>query len=313
MAEKAAREIGDEDAARSHKETIGAALLKKGRLQDALLYCEGSRQAAHQSCDAVAEATALANLASIRNSMGEHETALGLARRAEAKLGDVHAPDVLAGAIGQQADALKGLERLPEAEERFETRRVLARREGMLSHYARALKGIAGIKREHPEERDEARCLYEEASQVSWDLEDYADYRSALNGLGVLELKANALDAADNAFRRVLSSAVDDDHKGDQARAKMHIGIAHQDRETPQGYQAAEAEYQEALSLADGWDEPDLLGDVAFNLAHLLFYLGRSQGARQEAISAAEAYGRAGSTKESRARDLISEIDNAND
>lgn len=313
LAEKAAREIGDENDARSHREVIGAALLKKGQLREALVYCEDSREVAHQSGDAVAEATALANLASIRNSMGEHETALGLARRAEAKLGDVHAPDILAGAIGQQADALEGLERLPEAEERYEARRDLARREGMLAYYARALKGIAGIKRERPEERDKARCLYEEAAQVSWDLEDYADYRAALNGLGVLELKANALDTAENAFLRVLSSAVDDDHKGDQARAKMNIGITHQDRETREGYQAAEAEYREALPLARSWDEPDLLGDVAFNLAHLLFYLGRPRDARTEAISAAEAYGRAGSAKESWARDLISKIANAND
>jgi tetratricopeptide (TPR) repeat protein len=153
--------------------------------------------------------------------------------------------------------------------------------------------------------------LYEEAAQVSWDLKDYADYRAALDGLGVLELEAGALGAAEEAFRRALRSAVDDDHGGDQARAKMNIGICYQDLGTDQAYEAAEAEYLEALPLAVAWGEPELLGDVLFNLAQLLFYfMGRPREARTRAVSAAEAYGRAGSAKETLAWDLISKIDN---
>lgn len=313
LAEKAAREIGDEEAARSHRETVGVALLKKGHLREALAYCEENREEARQRGDAVAEATALANLASIRNSMGDHEVALRLAQRAEAKLGDAPAPDILAGAIGQQAEALKDLGRLSKAEERYGARRDLAWREGELSHYARALRGLAGIKRERPEERDAARRLYEESARVARDLKDYADYRAALNGLGVLELKAGAPEAAKKAFRRVLRSAIDDDHEGDQARAKMNIGIAHQDQGTWQEYVAAEAEYREALPLARSWSDPDLLGDVLFNLAQLFFYyMDRPRDAQTEAVSAAEAYRHAGSAKQSLARDLISKIDNAN-
>jgi hypothetical protein len=38
--------------------------------------------------------------------------------------------------------------------------------------------------------------------------------------------------------------------------------------------------YREALPLAQNWDEPDLLDDVMFNLAQLLyFYIGRHQDA----------------------------------
>jgi hypothetical protein len=37
---------------------------------------------------------------------------------------------------------------------------------------------------------------------------------------------------------------------------------------------------REALPLAQNWDEPDLLGDVLFYLAQLLyFYIGRHQDA----------------------------------
>ena len=58
-------------------------------------------------------------------------------------------------------------------------------------------------------------------------------------------------------------------------------------------------------------DELELLGDVLFNLAQLLYYcMGNRQDAREEAISAAEAYSSAGSAKESWARELIGEIDN---
>ena len=47
-----------------------------------------------------------------------------------------------------------------------------------------------------------------------------------------------------------------------------------------QGYEAAEAVCREALPLAQNWDEPDLLDDVMFNLAQLLyFYIGRHQDA----------------------------------
>jgi len=312
LAEEAARTIGDEDEARAHREAVGAALLLKGQLKEALAYCEESFDAARVREDAVGMATALANRASIRNSTGAHDDALDLAQRAETALGNEHAPDVLLGAIGQQAEALEGLGCLPEAEERYEARRDLAWGEVELSYYARALRGLAGIKREHPEEKDEAREMYEEAARVFWNLKDHGGYRAAQNGLGVLELKAGSLSAAEEAFGRALASAVEDEHEGDQARAKMNLGIAYQSRGTLQGHEAAETAYREALPLAQNWDEPDLLGDVLFNLAQLLyFYVGRYRDARAEAITATEAYGRAGSSKESWARDLISEIDDA--
>jgi tetratricopeptide (TPR) repeat protein len=313
LAEEAARSIGDEDESRSHREAVGAALLQKGQLQEALAYCEESLEAARLSEDSVAEGTALANLASIRNAMGQHQAALGLAYQAQEALKYADSPDVEAGAIGQQAEALEGLGRLPEAKERYEARRNLASSEGELSHYARALRGLARIKRERPEERDEAGRLYDEAAQVFWDLKQYDNYRGALNGKGALEIKAGSLGAAEDLFRRALSSAVDDGHEGDQARAKMNLGIAYQERGTKQGYEAAEAEYREALPLAYGWDEPDLIGDVLLNLAQLLYYyMGDYRNAWQEAASAAEAYRRAGSAKESWARELMDEIDRAN-
>ena len=312
LAEESARAIGDEDEARSHREAVGAALLMKGQLRDALAYSEENFEAAEARGDAVGMATALANRASIRNSMGAHDDALELARRAEAALGDADAPDVLLAAIGQQAEALEGLGHIAEAEERYEARRDLARREGELSYYARALRGLARIKRERPEERDEAREMYDEAARVFWDLRDHGGYRAALNGKGALEIEAGSSEAAEQLFRQALASAVDDGHEGDQARAKMNLGIAHQNYGTRQGNETAEVEYREAVTLASGWDEPDLLGDVLFNLAQFLFHLaGRPRDARTEAVSAAEAYGRAGSAKESWARDLISEIDDA--
>ncbi len=307
LAEEAAREIGDEEEARSHRATFGAALLKRGQLQEALAYCEESLEAARLNEDRVAEGTALANLASIRNSMGQHEMALHLADQAERVLKNSDAPDVEIGAIGQQAEALEGLGRLADAEERYKVRRDLAWREGELSYYARALRRIAGIKRERPEERNDARQLYEEAAQVFCDLREYDGYRGTLNSLGVLELKAGNLEAAEAVFRRTLSSAVDDDHKSDQARAKMNLGIAYQSRETQQGYEAAETEYREALPLASDSGETDLLGDVLFNLAQLhYYYMGNSTDALEEAAAAAEAYADAGDTKkESWARELI--------
>ena len=310
LAEKAARETGDEDEARSHRTTIGAALLKKGQLQEALAYCEESLEAARLNEDRVAEGTALANLASIHNSMGQHETALDLANQAGRVLKNSDAPDVEIGAIGQQAGALEGIGLHAEAEERYKARRDLAWEVGELSYYARALMGIAGIKREHPEERNEARQLYREAAQVFWDLREYDGYRGALNSLGVLELKAGNLKAAEEVFRRALSSAVDADHKGDQARAKMNLGIAYQSRETQQGYEAAETEYRDALPLASASGEPELLGDMLFNLAQLLYYyVGNRRVAREEATEATEAYASAGSIKESWVRELLDEID----
>ena len=150
--------------------------------------------------------------------------------------------------------------------------------------------------------------MYEEAAQLFWDLKDHDGYRGAQNGLGVLKLKAGSLSTAEEAFERALASAVEDGHTVDQARAKMNLGLAYQSRGTRQGYEAAETAYREALPLARNWNEPDVL----FNLAQLLyFYVGRYRDARAEAVSAAEAYGRAGSAKESWVRDLISEIDNA--
>lgn len=258
----------------------------------------------------MAVATALANCASIRNAMGAHDDGLDLAQQAEVALAHERAPDVLLGAIGQQAEALEGLGRLPEAQELYEARRDLAWREGEPLHYARALRRLARIKRERPEERDEAREMYDEAARVFRDLRDHGGFRSALNGKGVLEIEAGSLEAAEGLFAWALDSAVDDDHEGDQARAKMNLGIAYQSRETRQGYETAEAAYREALPLARNWDEPDLLGDVLFTLARLLFQLmGRPRDARTEAVAATEAYGHAGSAKESWARDLISEID----
>jgi hypothetical protein len=93
----------------------------------------------------------------------------------------------------------------------------------------------------------------------------------------------------------------------------MNLGIAYHERGTQQGYEAAEAEYIEALPLASASGEVDLLGDVLFNLAQLLYFsMGDSRNARQEAASAAEAYGRAGSAKEAWARELMDEIDRTN-
>jgi hypothetical protein len=53
----------------------------------------------------------------------------------------------------------------------------------------------------------------------------------------------------------------------------MNIGITYQERGTEQGYEAAEAEYRGALPPASASGEAELLGDVLFNLAQLLFYL----------------------------------------
>ena len=177
LAEGAARKTGDEGAERSHRATIGAALLKMGQLRKAKAYSEGSLEDARHNEDHVGEATALANLASISNAMGQHEAALSLACQAEETAGNVDAPDIeiatgiLIATLGQQAKALRGLGRISEAEECHEARRDLAWEQGEHSQYARALMGIAEIKRECPEERDEAREIYAKAAKVFRDLE----------------------------------------------------------------------------------------------------------------------------------------------
>lgn len=310
QAEEAARTIGDDQEARSHRETVGAALLMKGHHQEALAYCEEGVEAAKARGDKVAEATGLANCASIRNAMGEHKAALSLARRSERLLRHDDALDTLLGTIGQQAVAFKGLGRIAKAEKRYKSRLDLAWNGGELSYYARTLRDLAQIKRERPEERDEARGMYDEAARVFWDLREYDNYRSALNGKGALEVDGGSLEAAEDLFRRSLDSADDEEHGGDQVRARMNLGIVYQNRETWQWYETAEAKYREAVPLATDWDEPELLGDVLFNLAQLLFRLmSRHQDARVEAVSAAEAYSRAASPKETWTWDLVSEID----
>lgn len=316
LAEEAAKKTGDAEAARSHRATVGAALLKMGQLRKAKAYNEESLDDARHNEDHVGEATALANLASVRNAMGQHEAALSLARQAEEAARNADAPDIeiaagiLIATLGQQAKAFWGLGRIPEAEECHETRRDLAWERGEHSQYARALMGIAEIKWERPEEGDEAREIYAKAAWVFRDLEDHAGYCGAQNGLGTLERKVGALGEAEEAFKRALNSAVKNEDDSEQARAKMNLGIVHQNRETRKGCEAAEVEYREALPLALG--EPELLGDVRFNLAQLLFYLmARPRDALTEAGSATEAYGRSGSEKESWARDLVAEIDNA--
>ena len=307
LAEVAARKTGDEEAARTHRAAVGAVLLKKGQLQEALAYCEESLNSARLSQDSVAEGAALANFASIHNGMGQYGLALDLACQAEKTVKNADASDVEVAAIGQQADALKGLGRIAEAELRYKARRDLAWEKGELSQYAKALKGLARIKREGPGERNEAREMYAKAARVFWDLKEYDRYRGAQNGLGVLELRVGALDAAEEAFGRAMASAVQDEHEGDQARAKMNLGVAYQGRGSRQGFEAAEAEYQEALPLAYSWDEPELTGDILLNLARLLrHYKANDRRAREAAVSAAKAYGRAGNaTKESWARELI--------
>jgi hypothetical protein len=53
------------------------------------------------------------------------------------------------------------------------------------------------------------------------------DFILALNSLGILENEVGQFDAAEEVFGRVLRLAVDDEDEGDQARAKMHLGIVH--------------------------------------------------------------------------------------
>jgi tetratricopeptide (TPR) repeat protein len=306
LAEEAARSIGNEEGVRYHRANLGAALLKNDRPEEALPYFEASLAEARANGDAQAEAAALANLAVVHSGRGNFEAALAYARQAEEAGGRAEGADVQAGAIGQQATALKALGRIPEAEERLEARRGLARREGELSEYAKALRDLAQIRRDRPEERDDARRMYEEAAEVFRDLGEQSNYRSAMNGLGILENEAGFLDTAEEAFGKALTSAVEDEDKGDQARAKMHLGIVHRFRNTREGVEAAEAEFREALPLAASSDEPDKLGDVLINLAILLRDdKNDMRGAREVAQQAVEAYSSVGSEKEAWARQFL--------
>ncbi len=309
IAEEAARSTGDEEALRYHRANLGAALLKNDRPDDALPYFEESLNEARASGNAQAEAAALANHAVVYSGRGDFEEALDYARQAEEAGRRADGADVLAGAIGQQAEALKALGRVPEAEERLEARRDLAREAGELSEYAKALRDLAQIRRHRPEERDDARRMYEEAAEVFRDLGEHGNYRSAMNGQGILENEAGFLDAAEEAFGKALESAVEDGDKGDQARAKMHLGIVHRFRETREGVEAAEREFREALPLAASSEEPDKLGDVLINLAILLRDdKGDMRGAREAARQAVEAYASVRSEKEAWARQFLDEV-----
>ena len=313
LAEDAAREVGDDEAARRHMANVGAALTREDRTREALQYCVESLQAARQRGDALTEAAALGNLASLRDGMGEDETALDLARQAEEAASRAESPNIEAGAIGQQAASLQKLGRVPEAEDRYEDMRDLARHAGELSRYAKALRGLAGIRRNRAPQRDEARSMYGEAAGVFWDLREYANYRSTLNGLGILEATTGALDAAEEAFGRVLESAVQEGDKADEAQAKMNLGNVSWDRGTQEGLVAAEALFLEALPLAFESGSTEVLGDVSFNLAQLLREKGDERGARAAAEEAIDAYADAGSGKITIAQQLLEEIDGGNE
>lgn len=132
-----------------------------------------------------------------------------------------------------------------------------------------------------------------------------------MTGLGILENEARRFDEAEEAFERTLKSATDDGDKGDQARAKMHLGIVHRYRGEPGGTEAAETEFREALPLAASSEDGDKLGDVLLNLAWLLYEDRRDfERARRFAEDAAQAYANVQSEKESQAKALINEIDN---
>ncbi|MBA2712457.1 MAG: tetratricopeptide repeat protein, partial [Rubrobacteraceae bacterium] len=250
LAEEAAHSTGDQGALKNHRANLGAALLRNGRPEEALPYLKESLEEARASGNAQAEAAALANHAVVYGGRRDYETALGYARQAEAAAGRADSPDVQSGAIGQQAEFLKAFGRTPEAEERLEAQRDLAQEKGELSRYAKALRDLAQIRRDHPDKRDDARRMYGEAAEVFWNLREYANYRSAMNGLGILENEAGFLDAAEEAFQKALDSAVEGEDKGDKARAKMHLGVVHRFRDTEEGVGAAETELWEALPLA---------------------------------------------------------------
>ena len=310
LAEEAARSTEDQEALKYHRANLGAALMGNGRLEEALPYVEESLAEARADEDAQTEAAMLANYAVIYGARRDYQTALDYACQAEKAGERADNPDVQAGAIGQQAEFLKTLGRLLEAEERLEAQRDLAREKGELSRYAKALRDLAQIRRDRSEDRDAARRMYEEAARVFWDLEEYANYRSAMNGAGILETEAGSLDAAEEAFGWALRSAVEEGDKGDQARAKMHLGIVHRDRETEEGFDAAEKEFREALPLASSSKEPNKLGDVLMNLALLLRDdKGDERGAREAAEQAVEAYASVDSEKKAWARQFLEELD----
>lgn len=309
LAENAARRLGDESEAGYHRSNVGAALVRNGMMGEALTVCLDNLEVALRDGDAASEAAMLANLAIIQRRRGEHEAALDYARRAAEAAQRADSPSTLAGAIGQQATTLMSLGRMEEAEARYEAMRVFARDNGELSQHAKALLELAKIKRGRSEDRDEARRLFEEAAEVFRDLREYDQYRLAVAGLGVLENEARRFDEAEGAFRRTLGSAVQDGDKGDEARAKMHLGIVHRYRGEPGGTETAETEFREALPLAASSEDGDKLGDVLMNLAWLLYEDRRDfEGARRFAEDAAEAYANVQSEKESWAKDLISEI-----
>ena len=86
--------------------------------------------------------------------------------------------------------------------------------------------------------------------------------------------------------RRILSTPAERGMQSVYTRAIARLlaeprsGSVYPCRVPRQGYEAAEAVCREALPLAQNWDEPDLLDDVMFNLAQLLyFYIGRHQDA----------------------------------
>lgn len=311
LAEDAARRLGDESEAGNHRSNVGAALVRNGLWEEALTACRNILRDAVRDGDAASEATMLANLAVIQRRRGHPDEALDYARRAVEAAQRADSPSTLAGAIDQQAAALMSLGRVDEAEGRYEAMRVFARDNGELSQHAKALLELARIKRGRPEDRDEARGLFEEAAEAFRDLRENDQYRLAVTGLGVLENEARRFDEAEEAFERTRESAVEDGDKGDEARAKMHLGIVHRYRGEPGGTEAAETEFREALPLAASAEDGDKLGDVLLNLAFLLYEDRHDfEEARRFAEDAARAYANAQSEKESRARDLIDEIDN---
>ncbi len=313
LAEDAARRIGDEREAGYHRSNVGAALVRNGLMDEALTVCQDNLRAALREGDAASEAAMLANLAVIQRRRGEPDEALNYARRAAGAAQRADSPSTLAGAIDQQAAALMSLGRVDEAEGRYQAMRVFTRDNGELSQHAKALLELARIKRGRPEDRDEARGLFEEAAEAFRDLREQDQCRLAVTGLGILENEARRFDEAEEAFERTLRSAVDDGDKGDQARAKMHLGIVHRYRDEPGGTEAAETEFREALPLAASSEDGDKLGDVLLNLAWLLYEDRRDlEGARRFAEDAARAYANVRSEKEPQAKALIDEIDDTN-
>jgi len=311
LAEDAGRRLGDESEAGYHRSNVGAALVRNGLWDEALTVCQSNLRDALRDGDAASQAAMLANLAVIQRRRGEPEAALDYARRAVEAATRADSPSTLAGAIDQQAAALMSLGRVDEAEERYEAMRVFAGDNGELSQHAKALVELARIKRGRPEDRDEARELFEEAAEAFLDLREQDQYRLAVTGLGILENEARRFDEAEEAFERTLRSAIEDGDKGDQARAKMHLGIVYRYRGEPGGPDAAETEFREALPLAASSKDGDKLGDVLLNLAWLLYEDRRDfEGAWRFAKDAAHAYANVQSEKESQARALIEEIDN---